>query len=122
LPIAVFILVTASLQDATTCVDPPTRAIAEFLCRASAAKADSHGGQMAIKRCKSGKRQQLRLRECFVLGVTARTAADLPELQAKWKRAIAKAGFSAGIPPAPPIPITSPETLACDSYCRIAPA
>ncbi|HTW32967.1 MAG TPA: IS1595 family transposase, partial [Rhizomicrobium sp.] len=32
---------------------------------------------MGIKRCKLGKKQQLRLLECFVLGVTARSAADL---------------------------------------------
>ncbi|HTW35502.1 MAG TPA: IS1595 family transposase, partial [Rhizomicrobium sp.] len=28
---------------------------------------------MGIKRCKLGKKQQLRLLECFVLGVTARS-------------------------------------------------
>jgi transposase len=37
---------------------------------------------MGIKRCKLGKRQQLRLLECFVLGVTARSAADLLGMQA----------------------------------------
>ncbi|HTW33512.1 MAG TPA: IS1595 family transposase, partial [Rhizomicrobium sp.] len=37
---------------------------------------------MGIKRCKLGKKQQLRLLECFVLGVTARSAADLLGMQA----------------------------------------
>lgn len=37
---------------------------------------------MGIKRCKLGKRQQLRLLECFVLEVTARSAADLLGIQA----------------------------------------
>lgn len=36
---------------------------------------------MGIKRCKLGKKQQLRLLECFVLEVTARSAADLLEMQ-----------------------------------------
>ena len=37
---------------------------------------------MPIKRCKLGKRQQLRLLECFVLEVTARSAADMLGMQA----------------------------------------
>ena len=37
---------------------------------------------MGIKRCKLGKRQQVRLLECFVLEVTARSAADLLGMQA----------------------------------------
>lgn len=37
---------------------------------------------MGIKRCRLGKRQQVRLLECFVLGVTARAAADLLGLRA----------------------------------------
>ena len=37
---------------------------------------------MGTKRCKLGKRQQLRLLECFVLEVTARSAADLLGMQA----------------------------------------
>jgi len=37
---------------------------------------------MAIKRCKLGKKQQLRLLECFVLEVTARSAADVLGIQA----------------------------------------
>jgi hypothetical protein len=37
---------------------------------------------MGIKRCRTGKRQQLRLLECFVLEVTARSAADLLGMQA----------------------------------------
>jgi len=37
---------------------------------------------MAIKRCKLSKSRQLRLLECFVLEVTARSAADLLGMQA----------------------------------------
>ena len=37
---------------------------------------------MGIKRCKLGKKQQSRLLECFVLEVTARSAADLLGMQA----------------------------------------
>lgn len=37
---------------------------------------------MGIKRCRLGKRQQLRLLECFVLEVTARSAADMLGMQA----------------------------------------
>lgn len=37
---------------------------------------------MGLKRCKLGKKQQLRLLECFVLEVTARSAADLLGMQA----------------------------------------
>jgi transposase len=37
---------------------------------------------MGLKRCKMSKKQQLRLLECFVLEVTARSAADLLDIQA----------------------------------------
>ncbi len=37
---------------------------------------------MGFKRCRLGKKQQLRLVECFVLEVTARAAADLLGMQA----------------------------------------
>ena len=37
---------------------------------------------MGFKRCRLGKKQQLRLVECFVLEVTARSAADMLGLQA----------------------------------------
>src|SRR5271154_3342725 len=37
---------------------------------------------MAIKRCRLGKKRQLRLLECFVLEVTARAAADMLGMQA----------------------------------------
>ncbi|MDE2135137.1 MAG: IS1595 family transposase, partial [Alphaproteobacteria bacterium] len=36
---------------------------------------------MGIKRCKLGTKQQLRLLECFVLEVTARSAADVLGIQ-----------------------------------------
>ena len=36
---------------------------------------------MGLKRCKLGTKQQLRLLECFVLEVTARSAADLLDIQ-----------------------------------------
>jgi transposase len=37
---------------------------------------------MGLKRCKLGTKRQLRLLECFVLEVTARSAADLLDVQA----------------------------------------
>jgi transposase len=37
---------------------------------------------MGFKRCRLGKKQQLRLVECFVLEVTARVAADMLGMQA----------------------------------------
>ena len=40
---------------------------------------------MGIRRCRINKKQQLRLVECFILEVTARSAADVLGIQAgKW--------------------------------------